>query len=131
MTSCTLQAPLNSENVIIGNRLISEPGTYSTENFFRESVASPESEYGLLLQVAAVKYGKGRVVAFTDSTVFSSFSMFSDGYNNFTFGVIEYLNRANLYSYINTILIGLGFISLIITFYLLRNERKIKIFLIC
>lgn len=130
MTSCTLQAPLNSENVIIGNRLISEPGTYSTENFFRESVASPESEYGLLLQVAAVKYGKGRIVAFSDSTVFSSFSMFSDGYKDFTFGVMEYLNRANLYSYVNTILIGIGFISLIVTLYLLRNERKIKIFLL-
>lgn len=130
MTSCTLQAPLNSENVIIGNKLISEPGTYSTENFFRESVASPESEYGLLLQVAAVKYGKGRIVAFSDSTVFSSFSMFSDGYKDFTFGVMEYLNRANLYSYVNTILIGIGFISLIVTLYLLRNERKIKIFLL-
>jgi len=128
MTSCTLQAPLNSENVIIGNRLISEPGTYSTENFFRESVASPESEYGLLLQVAALKYGKGRVVAFTDSTVFSSFSMFSDGYKSFTFGVMEYLNRVNQYPYLNTVLIGLAIIFLIISSYLLRNERKIKIF---
>ena len=128
MTSCTLQAPLNSENVIIGNRLISEPGTYSTENFFRESVASPESEYGLLLQVAAVKYGKGRVVAFSDSTVFSSFSMFSDGYKSFNFGVIEYLNRVNLYSYLNAILFGIAIIFLVLSFYLLRNERKIKVF---
>ena len=128
MTSCTLQAPLNSENVIVGSRLIGEPGTYSTENFFRESVASPESEYGLLLQVAAVKYGKGRVVAFSDSTVFSSFSMFSDGYKSFNFGAIEYLNRVNLYSYVNTVLIGLAIISLVVSLYLLRNERKIKIF---
>jgi len=130
MTSCTLQAPLNSENVIIGNRLISEPGTYSTENFFRESVASPESEYGLLLQVAAVKYGKGRVLAFSDSTVFSSFSMFSDGYKNFNFGAVEYLNRINQYSFFNTILIGVSIISFLITLYLLRNERKIMILLL-
>ncbi len=128
MTSCTLRAPLNSENVIIGNRLISEPGTYSTENFFKESVASPESEYGLLLQVIAVKYGKGRVVAFTDSTVFSSFSMFSDGYKSFTFGTMEYLNRVNSYPYLNSVLIGLAIIFLIVSLYLLRNEKKIKIF---
>ncbi len=128
MTSCTLDAPLNSENVIMGNRIISEPGTYSTENFFRESVASPESEYGLLLQVVAVKYGKGRVLAFSDSTVFSSFSMFSDGYKNFTFGAMEYLNRSNKYSYVNTIFIGLGIISLIVSLYLLRNDRKIMKF---
>ena len=128
MTSCTLQAPFNSENVIVGSRLIGEPGTYSTENFFRESVASPESEYGLLLQVAAVKYGKGRVVAFSDSTVFSSFSMFSDGYKSFNFGTIEYLNRVNLYSYLNAILFGIAIIFLVLSFYLLRNERKIKVF---
>jgi hypothetical protein len=130
MTSCSLSAPLTSENVIIGKRLISEPGTYSTENFFRESVSSPESEYGLLLQVVAVKYGKGRVLAFSDSTVFSSFSMFSDGYKKFNFGAIEYLNRMNQYPYVNTILIGLSIISIIITFYLLKNERKLIVLLL-
>ena len=127
MTSCTLDAPLTSENVIIGNRLIGEPGTYATENFFRESVASPESEYGLLLQVAAVKYGKGRVVAFSDSTVFSSFSMFSDGYQSFTLGVVEYLNRENIQPYLNTILFGFAILSLIASLYLLKNDKKIKI----
>ncbi|UCD12922.1 MAG: hypothetical protein JSW60_04975 [Thermoplasmatales archaeon] len=127
MTSCTLEAPFTSENVIIGNRLISEPGTYSTENFFRESTASPESEYGFLLQVVAVKYGKGRVVAFSDSTVFSSFSMFSDGYQSFTLGVMEYLNRVNSYQYLNTVLFAVAIFSLIVSIYLLRNERKTKI----
>ena len=127
MTSCTLQAPLTSENVVIGNRLISEPGTYSTENFFRESTASPESEYGFLLQVAAVKYGRGRVVAFTDSTVFSSFSMFSDGYPTFSLGAIEYLNRVNSYQYLNIVLFIIAIFSLIISLFLLRNEGKLKI----
>ena len=127
MTSCTLNAPLNSENVIIGNRLIAEPGTYSTENFFRESIASPESEYGLLLQVVAVKSGKGRVVAFSDSTVFSSFSIFSDGYQSFTFGAMEYLNRENIYSYLNTFFIIISIISLIISIYLLKKENKFKL----
>ena len=96
MTSCTLEptsllASATMENIIIGNRVTSEPGTYATENFFRESVASPDSEYGYLLQAAAIKYGHGRVVAFTDSTVFSSFSMFTDGYPSFTLGTMEYL----------------------------------------
>ncbi len=127
MTSCTLEAPITSENVIIGNKLISEPGTYSTENFFRESTASPESEYGFLLQVAAVKYGKGRVVAFTDSTVFSSFSLFSDGYQKFSLGVMNYLNRDNLYQYLNIVLFTISIISLIASLFLLKNERKLKI----
>lgn len=127
MTSCTLKAPINSENVIIGNRLLSEPGTYSTENFFRESTASPESEYGYLLQVAAIKYGKGRVVAFTDSTVFSSFSFFSDGYQLFTLGTIEYLNRVNEYQYLNIVFFVIVILSLVVILYLLKNETKLKV----
>jgi len=127
MTSCTLDAPFFSENVIIGNRLINEPGTYSTENFFSESIATTESEFGYFLQSVAVKHGKGRVVAFTDSTVFSSFSVFTDGYQTYSLGVFDYLNRENVYSYINTILLGIGIVSLISLIYLIRKEHKLKL----
>jgi len=132
MTSCTLEptslsASVRMENIIIGNRIISEPGTYSTENFFRESIASPDSECGYLLQAAAMKYGAGRVVAFTDSTVFSSFCLFTDGYPSFTLGVMDYLNRTNSSTYLNIVLFALSitfFISLLV---LLRNEKKLTV----
>ena len=125
LTSCTLSAPITSENVIIGNRLISEPGTYSTENFFRESTGGiPDFEYGLLLQVVAVKHGKGRVVAFTDSTCFSNFCMFMDGYKSFNLGTMEYLNRVNTYSYFNNVFAGIAIAALILSIYLLRKEKK-------
>jgi len=132
MTSCTLEptsllASATMENIIIGNRVTSEPGTYATENFFRESVASPDSEYGYILQAAAIKYGDGRVVAFTDSTVFSSFSMFTDGYPSFTLGTMDYLNRTNSYAYLNIIFVGIALLSLVFLFVLLRNVKKIKI----
>ena len=127
MTSCTLDAPFFSENVIMGNRLISEPGTYSTEHFFSESVSTQESEFGFFLQSVAVKNGKGRVVAFTDSTVFSSFSVFTDGYQAYTLGVLDYLNRVNVYAYINIIFLGIGIISLILLIYFQRKEHIIKI----
>ena len=109
MTSCTLEptsfsASLRMENIMIGNRLISEPGTYATENFFRESLSSPDAEFGYLLQAAAIKHGAGRVAAFTDSTVFSSFCVFTDGYPSFTLGVIDYLNRTNTVFSLNLIL---------------------------
>ena len=127
MTSCTLKAPFFSENVIMGNRVISEPGTYSTEHFFSESVSTQESEFGLFLQSVAVKYGKGRVVAFTDSTVFSSFSVFTDGYQLYTLGVLDYLNRVNVYAYVNIVFLGVGIISFISLICFQRKERKIKI----
>ena len=125
LTSCTLSAPITSENVIIGNRLLGEPGTYSTENFFREHREALDIEYGLLLQVAAVKHGEGRILAFTDSTCFSNFCMFMDGgYKEFNLGVIEYLNRENKYSYLNSVLLIIGIISLAISLILLRKEKK-------
>lgn len=131
MTSCTvgptsLLASATMENIIIGNRVTSEPGTYATENFFRESVESPDSEYGFLLQATAMKHGKGRVVAFTDSTVFSSFSMFTDGYPSFTLGVMQYLNRTNTYAYFNTIFLGITILLLGIVLFMSRKAPKMK-----
>lgn len=128
LTSCTLSAPLTSENVVIGNRLLGEPGTYSTENFFRrEREGSMDMKYGLLLQVAAVKHGKGRVLAFTDSTCFSNFCMFMDGYKSFNLGVMDYLNRENSFSYLNSLFAVFAVISLLGSLYLLRREGKTKV----
>lgn len=128
LTSCTLSAPINSENVIIGNRLLGEPGTYSTVNFFRETREALDIEYGLLLQVAAVKHGNGRVLAFTDSTCFSNFCMFMDGgYKEFNLGVIEYLNRENKYSYLNNLFLLISVFSLVAFLFFLRKEKKIMI----
>lgn len=126
LTSCTLKAPLNSENIIIGNILLGEPGTYSTENFFREAQKTLDMEYGMLLQVVGLKYGKGRILAFTDSTCFSNFCMFMDGYMDFNLGTIEYLNRENNYSMINTILIIISAISIVVFFYLNLKKNKTK-----
>jgi uncharacterized membrane protein len=126
LTSCTLEAPINSENVIVGYNLMAEPGTYSTEYFFREMRLTLDTEQGLFLQVAAVKYGKGRVVAFTDSTCFSNFCMFMDGYADFNLGVIEYLNRINVNSSVNAVFIIIGIISLILSLYLLRPINGLK-----
>lgn len=127
-TSCTLTAPIDSENVIIGNKLLSEPGTYSTSNFFRrDDTGNLDIEFGLLLQVAAVKHEKGRVLAFTDSTCFSNFCMFFDGYKEFNLGVIEYLNRENSLSFLNTFFIVISGISLFISLYILRKKNKIYI----
>ncbi|MCX6661077.1 MAG: hypothetical protein NTY91_00830 [Euryarchaeota archaeon] len=132
MTSCTLEptslsASMRMENIIIGNQIISEPGTYSTENFFRESIASPDSECGYLLQAAAIKYGAGRVVAFTDSTVFSSFCLFTDGYPSFNLGVMDYLNRTNSSTSLNIILFAFSITFFISLLLLLRNNKKMMV----
>jgi len=124
MTSCTLEAPLGSENVIVGRGLIAEPGTYATENFFRESIESAEAEFGMFLQMVAVKYGAGRVVAFTDSTVFSSFSVFSDGYQDLTMGTLNYLNRENGSPESSLVLWGVAIVCGAIVMVVVSSQRR-------
>ncbi|HEC81342.1 MAG TPA: hypothetical protein ENI42_02800, partial [Thermoplasmatales archaeon] len=129
LTSCTLNAPLQAENVIIGYGLLNRFGTYSTPYFFRETWNTPDVEVGYFLQTVALKYGKGRVVAFTDSTVFSNFAMFMDGYPNFTLGTMEYLNRENLFPYLNALFWIASLAAAAFSFYLLRRENRFKILL--
>ncbi|EMR73523.1 hypothetical protein MBGDN05_00832, partial [Thermoplasmatales archaeon SCGC AB-539-N05] len=128
LSSCTLDVPITSENVMIGYGLTSAMGTYSTEHFFRSSAyAEPDVEQGLFVQTVALKYGKGRVVAFTDSTCISNFCIFMDGYPPTNLMTMEYLNRSNLYSYVNDIFVAIGIVSLALVFYLLWKEKKAMI----
>lgn len=128
LTSCTLETSILAENVIIGNALLSESGTYSTENFFKLSPPNPSDEVGIFVQSASIKYGRGRVVAFTDSTCFSNFAIFMDGYPNYNLGVIEYLNRENSYPY-NYILFASS-IALWLSLFILYRRKNIKFFVI-
>ncbi|MCD6469116.1 MAG: hypothetical protein J7L32_07435, partial [Thermoplasmata archaeon] len=127
LTSCTLSAPLTAEDVITGYNLFSETGTYSTEFFFRSMKDIPDEEAGVFLQTVALEYGKGRVVAFTDSTVFSNYAMFMDGYPNFTLGTIEYLNRENLLPYLNAVFGVFALGAAVLSVYLLRREKSFRV----
>ncbi len=74
-----------------------------------------------------MKYGRGRVVAFTDSTVFSSFCIFTDGYQTFTLGAMEYLNRINTYASLNFFFIIVALVSGILILWLFWNDKKTKV----
>lgn len=129
LTSCTLSAPLFTEDVIVGNGIYREPGTYATETFFRSFILSPDEEAGFFLQAVALKYGKGRIVVFSDSTVFSSFCVFMDGYTNFNLGVMEYLNRENCYNIVNAFIFILSILLMVTAFILsFKKGYKISIF---
>ena len=131
LSSCTLKAPITSENVIIGYSLAAGQGTYSSEHFFRLSTYSePDIEQGLFLQTVAVKHGNGRVVAFTDSTCISNFCIYMDGYLPFYLMTIEYLNRTNEYSYLNSFLLIVAIVSLISFLYFIKKENRLLILLI-
>ena len=91
-TSCTLDAPLTADNVMVGYAMRSRLLSYSGRSFFQQEPTT-DYEFGLFLQGAAISHGRGRVLAFTDSTCFSNFYMFIPGKPELVLGSMDWLNR--------------------------------------
>jgi hypothetical protein len=72
--------------------------------FFPDKEKEQDYPFGLFLQSAAVHHGQGRVVAFTDSTVFSNFTMFMGGKPEFFLGVMNWLNRSERWPWLGNLL---------------------------
>lgn len=124
MTGCSLTTSLDTEPVILGFGLEAEPGEYASSGFFRETrMMDPtritDTTFGPINQAAAKKYGKGRVVAFPDSTIISNFRIFFGGTPNFVIGSMEYLNHKNLFNNGRQILLLLGLLILSFAIYIL------------
>jgi len=124
MTGCSLKAPLEGEPVILGFGLRADPGEFASVGFFRETRTNDPAQvtdtvWGLINQAVAAKYGKGRVVAFSDSTIISNFRIFFGGSANFVIGAMEYLNRKNFFENEKQILFLLGLIIACLAAYLL------------
>ena len=110
-TSCSMEAPFFSENMIIGYGMKAMELDYAETSFFPEK-ESRNYSFGVFLQQGGIKFGKGRVALFTDSTCFSNFFMFIPGKPELALGTVEWLNRANKYHYIDRILLIAGIILL-------------------
>ncbi|MDR3120600.1 MAG: GldG family protein, partial [Clostridiales bacterium] len=95
-TSDTLETGWLTEDVIVGYGLKNLPADYSQLNFFPADTNTGAVEFGAFIQCAALPYGKGRVLAFTDSTVFSNFWMHMKGKPELLLGSLEWLNRENV-----------------------------------
>lgn len=107
-TSCSLTAPFFSEAMIIGYGLKSMDADYSQVSFFPENKSVTHYLFGLFLQAAGVRYGKGRVLGYTDSTCFSNFFMFIPGKPELMLGMLDWVNRTNRRRGLNALLLVLG-----------------------
>jgi hypothetical protein len=113
MTSCTLTAPLSAENVMIVPNTFSDPVDYSAPSFFGNVIPDVEDDFGVHLLCAAMKVEKGRVLAFTDSTIFSTFGVMYEDRPEFLLGTMEYLNRINGWAnQLKTLFLWVGLIGL-------------------
>ncbi|UCF78367.1 MAG: hypothetical protein JSW03_09750 [Candidatus Eiseniibacteriota bacterium] len=111
-TSCTMYSPPLSENVILGYGLRAMYLDYSEVSYFPTKQEKWDYDFGLFVQAGGVRFGKGRVLGFTDSTCFSNFFMFMPGKPELALASLEWLNRTNRWSwryriFLLTSLIGL------------------------
>ena len=105
LTSCSIKAPLTVGRVIPGYALHAEPGEYASTGFFRETrrdlpILATDRDWGIFHQCVAAECGKGRIVAFADSTTISNFRIFFGGSDAMAIGSMEWLNYMNKYSYV-------------------------------
>jgi len=100
-----------------GRGLCSEKLDISHVHFFGELRSDPRDRWGGFIKTAGRHVGAGRVVAFGDSTTFSSFSVLMHDNPEFILGLMNYLNRTNRPGLRLTLLVlGILFIPLAVYF---------------
>lgn len=130
LTSCSISAPLTVGRVIPGYGLSAEPGEYASTGFFRETrrdlpVLATDRDWGIFHQCVAVEYGKGRVVAFADSTTISNFRIFFGGSDQLVIGSMEWLNHKNEIPFMRTLFLTAGIVVMAAGMYVFSGiERK-------
>lgn len=129
-TSCTLSAAWGIEPVITGYGLKALPVNYGHRSFFadlKDPVIQTSHVWGLFLQCAAARRGRGRAVAFTDSTLFSNYLLFMPGISELALNTVEWLNRTNRWPWARPLcwLAGLFLLGLTIGRRRRKEERAI------
>ncbi|MBN2492785.1 MAG: hypothetical protein JXQ29_18195 [Planctomycetes bacterium] len=93
-TSCSIDPATSSGRAVIRNTGLKNLGpNYFASNFYPQPVDAPEMIYGSFVQLWATHHGRGRVLAFTDSTIFANFSLFDPGKSELFLGMVEWLGR--------------------------------------
>ncbi len=125
-TSCSLKTNFFFRNIMIGHGLGAEWSDLSHPNFFGDLKLTPEDRWGLFTQCAARKVEKGRIVAFSDSTTFSSYSLFMHDNPYFILSIFEYLNRtsSDLWKFFQIITISVFIVFLI---FIVKYKKEIFI----
>ncbi|MBU1074269.1 GldG family protein, partial [bacterium] len=116
-TSSSMVGPLLSQPVMIGRTLLSDQLDYSVNAFFGDFRPSAGESFGAMLQSVAVPRGRGRVLGFSDSTIFSNFFMFIRGKPELALGSVAWLMSTNRFGWVRHALLamaGIGALLLLV-----------------
>jgi hypothetical protein len=109
-TSCSLRPlqPWRGRSVITSTGLKNAQADYHVSNFYPQAVDRADMRYGAFVQLWAVRHGRGRVLAFSDSTIFSNFCTFEPGKAELMLGMIEWLNHRDRWGHVRPWLLAAG-----------------------
>jgi hypothetical protein len=108
-TSCSVAAPTFSRRVMLGRSLLADELDYSVNTFFGNFAPDPHEPFGSVLQAVATTRGRGRVLVFSDSTIFSNFFFMIRGKSELALGSAAWLMRENRWAWVRPVLlIGAG-----------------------
>lgn len=94
--SCSISPGISLGRAVIRSTALKNlMADYHASNFYPQVEDNAEMRYGAFVQLWATHYGAGRVVAFTDSTIFSNFATFEPGKAELMLGMLEWLNHRN------------------------------------
>ena len=110
-TSSSMVGPPLGQPVMLGRSLLSDRLDYSVNAFFGDFRPSPGESFGAMLQSVAVTHGRGRVLGFSDSTIFSNFFMFIRGKPELALGSVAWLMSANRFDWVRHALLAMAVIS--------------------
>jgi hypothetical protein len=98
-TSCSIEGDWACETVIGHDAIRSLPRDYSQVNFFPRKMQHRDARGGRIALAAARRFGGGRVIGFTDSTVWSNFFMFVPGKPELALGLVNWASRVNRFGW--------------------------------
>lgn len=107
MTSCSVSLSRDAVPVMVTRRSMVEFGDYAKRSNFGSVAANASVPHGGIVVAAAASYGRGRIVAFTDSTVLSSFSFHRDHHDTFFLRSVAWLNHTGSEAGRTCLLVGI------------------------
>lgn len=96
MTSCSIATGPRARPVMIVHGQVRQAHDWSHSSFFGSLRSDPRMDHGSLVVAAEGTFGRGRMLLFSDSTIFSSFALFLWDRERFLLDSIAFLNTTSV-----------------------------------
>ncbi len=93
LTGCNMSIPFGATPIVVDRHSYADQAVYANRSFFGDNVCEPNERCGPNVLAAAARYGRGRVVACGDGTVFTNFAVFRPGRYELLRSLLWYASR--------------------------------------